>query len=270
MRVKNMMKYWENQSKHFLNSDDEGFGAVIYSGMPVWFNAFYDHFQKKAFYKLVGNSISKDRRALDIGCGIGRWCFRLKSLGAIAYGIDFEIARLKKAKSNPSAKGIIFREMSASNLLFKNNFFDFCNSITVLHHIPYEEKSRAIKEICRVTKKGGRISIIELINTHDSAPHVFPWPLKKWQDEFEKNGCKLIKTIGVEYAPLPRALRSIKYHLGARQETIKRESSRVNLNKLEWIILRIAILLSYPIEAFCTKVLPPRFAQQGGLLFIKE
>jgi ubiquinone/menaquinone biosynthesis C-methylase UbiE len=266
----NMQDYWEHQSEHFLNSDNEGFGAVIYSGMPVWFNAFYDRFQIKSFYKLVDGLNLKEKKALDIGCGVGRWCFHLKSLDAHVTGIDFESARLNKANSTPRSKDITFRQMSATSLSFKNSSFDFCNSITVLHHIPYEEKKLAIKELCRVTKNGGYISIIELINMHDNAPHVYPWPLHRWQQEFENNGCKLVKKIGVEYAPIPRFLRALKYHLGTQQDTIKRESSSVNLSKIEWLILRVAIILSYPVETICFKIIPSQFAQQGGLLFVKE
>jgi 2-polyprenyl-3-methyl-5-hydroxy-6-metoxy-1,4-benzoquinol methylase len=179
----NMKKYWENQSKHFLNTDQEGFGAVIYSGMPIWFNAFYDRYQIKSFTRLVGDLKLKDKKALDIGCGVGRWCFQLKRLGASATGIDFELERLKKARSNPNMKDIKFMNMSATNLSFKDESFHLSNSITVLHHIPYEEKKLA---------------------------------------------------------------------------------------KIEWLILRIAIAISYPLEAICVKFVPPQFAQQGGLLFIKE
>jgi ubiquinone/menaquinone biosynthesis C-methylase UbiE len=266
----NMKKYWENQSKHFLNTDQEGFGAVIYSGMPIWFNAFYDRYQIKSFTRLVGDLKLKDKKALDIGCGVGRWCFQLKRLGASATGIDFELERLKKARSNPNMKDIKFMNMSATNLSFKDESFHLSNSITVLHHIPYEEKKLAIKELSRVTKTGGYISIIELINTRDKAPHVYPWSIQRWQQEFENYGFRLIKKVGVEYAPIPRFLRFLKYRLGTPQDKIKRETSSVQLSKIEWLILRIAIAISYPLEAICVKFVPPQFAQQGGLLFIKE
>jgi ubiquinone/menaquinone biosynthesis C-methylase UbiE len=263
-----MEKYWSNQSDSFLTSKDAGLGAVLYSGMPAWFNKFYDKFQNKAFDDLVHSLDLNNKKALDVGCGVGRWAIKIKKRGADVTGIDFEIDRLKDAKLNPFAKGIKFEQMSASKMIYKNNTFDFSNSITVLQHIPYEEKIKAIQEMCRVTKKGGYIAIIELTDTFDDAEHVFPWPLKSWQEEFEKNGCQLVKSIGNEYAPLPRTLRRLKY-LITKKKTISRQRGQVHLNKLEWITLRIVILLSYPIETICIKLLPPKLARHGGMLFKK-
>jgi ubiquinone/menaquinone biosynthesis C-methylase UbiE len=264
----NMEGYWVNQSDHFLHSDSKGLGAVLYSGMPMWFNKFYDQYQTQAFEALTQGLSLKGKRVLDVGCGVGRWSFRLKRLGAQVTGIDFERDRLRQAESNPNAKGIKFVQMSATKMNFGDQSFDLCNSITVLQHIPYGEKEKAIAEMCRVTAKGGYLTVIELIDAFDDAAHVFPWPIERWVAEFEKHGCRLVKTIGNEYAPLPRLLRRIKFML-THKKTISREGGRINLSKPESAVLRLIILMSYPIEWVCVRILPPNLARHGGFLFEK-
>lgn len=158
--------------------------------------------------------------------------------------------------------------MSVNKLDFDDESFDFVNSVTVLQHIPYKEKREAIKEICRVTKKGGYISIIELIDMFDDAPHVFPLPYAKWVKEFENNKCKLVRTNGCEYSPLLRLLRYLQYLL-TRKKIINREDGKVKIGRFKWLILRAVILLSFPIEEICIKIFPARFARHGAFLFKK-
>ena len=50
---------------------------------------------------------------------------------------------------------------SGEKLNFRDESFDLTFSITVLHHIPYNKKEKMIKEMCRVTRKGGYTAIME-------------------------------------------------------------------------------------------------------------
>ncbi|OGC50401.1 hypothetical protein A2716_04310 [candidate division WWE3 bacterium RIFCSPHIGHO2_01_FULL_40_23] len=266
--IEQVERYWSKQSEMYLNTDERGFGAVIYSGMPIWFNSFFNHYQQKAFMTLTEGINFSGLSALDVGSGVGRWSHILYKKGCKVIGIDFEKSRLQKAKKNPNLKNITFKNMSVVNLEFEDNIFDFTNSITVLQHIPHENKSTAIKEVCRATKKGGYILIIELIDLFDDAPHVFPLSDKGWIDIFANNGCELIKKVGCEFSPLLRILRYIRYVL-TKKKNIDKSTGRITLSKFELLIMRVVILLSYPIEEVCVSITPAKYARHGGYLFKK-
>ncbi len=266
--MKDMRNYWSKISDRYLDSDKLGWGAVIYAGMPLWFNRFFDNFQRKTFNVLTRGINLQDKNVLDVGCGVGRWCLLFKQKKSNVTGIDIERKMLEKAKADARLKGVNFKQMSLEKLDFENKVFDFVNSVTVLQHMSNREKRKAIKEICRVTKKRGHISIIELIDMSDDAPHVFPLPYGKWVKEFEDNNCKLIKSSGCEYSPLLRFLRYLQYLLTGKK-TIEKKAGKVKIGKLKWLILKIVILLSYPIEEICRRIFPARLARHGGFLFQK-
>jgi len=66
---------------------------------------------------------------------------------------------LKNAKAEGVADKIEFKEVDATNMPFENNSFDIIVSSGALHHISsgFAEFERAVKEMMRVLKPGGRI-----------------------------------------------------------------------------------------------------------------
>ena len=48
-----MKDYWSKISDQYLNSDNLGWGTVLYTSMPLWFNKFFDYFQRKSFNNLI-------------------------------------------------------------------------------------------------------------------------------------------------------------------------------------------------------------------------
>ncbi len=265
-KIIDMKSHWENDSNNYQNIDEEDLGLVCYVGMPYWFNKFMDKFQKKSFNELIKGISLKNKKILDIGCGVGRWCLYFNKFSNKVTGIDIDKIRLKKAKLKNDKT--TFLQMFANKLSFKSNSFDFINSITVLQHIPYNKKFLAIQEIGRVTKKGGYVLIIELIDINDDAKHIFPMTKKEWITKFETEGFKLIKQNGYEYIPLLRILRWIQFKTIGRK-TIKKESGKIKLSRLEFFILRLIVYISYPIESFCSSFISNKHARHGGFLFLK-
>ena len=98
-----------------------------------------------------------DQKIIDIGCGKGRFCRKLRDLGFNIIGVEpsKELIKLTKKKH----KDIKFIRASATNLPFRNNTFDSLICVEVLEHIPDTEG--AIREMMRVLKKGGRFVIID-------------------------------------------------------------------------------------------------------------
>ncbi len=106
------------------------------------------------------------KEVLEVGCGVGSDLIKFAQAGAFVMGIDLssrsvflarERLRLYKIKT---AQVI---EADAESMPFKENTFDLVFSYGVLHHTPNIEK--AISEIYRVTKPGGKICIM-LYNRH--------------------------------------------------------------------------------------------------------
>jgi ubiquinone/menaquinone biosynthesis C-methylase UbiE len=128
------------------------------------------------------------KRVLDIGCGRGRWLyFYEKRLNAVVRGIDLS----KYAVQVCINKGFKACQGSITELPFEDMCFDFVNSITVLMHLPFDLKGKAINEISRVLKKGGRAILIES-TWEDPSPHVFGLRVSRWTEFFNHSSMNLV------------------------------------------------------------------------------
>jgi len=96
------------------------------------------------------------RRVLDAGCGKGRFARVLCEVNphVEAFGIDISTAMLRHVP-----KSIQTAAATLTALPFANNCFDFAYATESLEHAVDIE--RAVGEICRVVKPGGRIVIID-------------------------------------------------------------------------------------------------------------
>ncbi len=96
------------------------------------------------------------KRVLDVGCGKGRFArvFHEQEPGAELWGLDISEAMLRRVP-----EGIRTRAGSMTELPFEDAFFDGAYATESLEHAVEIEK--AVSEICRVVKPGGRIAIID-------------------------------------------------------------------------------------------------------------
>jgi ubiquinone/menaquinone biosynthesis C-methylase UbiE len=99
----------------------------------------------------------KDRKVLDIACGMGWSTIEMARAGVQVTGIDIstrviEIARKHIALRNLEAKAEAL-VMDAQALQFEDESFDFVHAYGCLMHMPDTEK--AISEIYRVLRPGG-------------------------------------------------------------------------------------------------------------------
>lgn len=122
---------------------------------------FFEFFGKRSlenYLKSIEFFSGKGGRVLDVGCGYG-WYSELFSENYT--GIDIDAEKVKDAKRRYPLGN--FQEMSATKLRFPDKSFDLVFSIAVLHHLSDEELTRAVGEILRVVKDGGRIFIIDMV-----------------------------------------------------------------------------------------------------------
>ena len=116
-------------------------------------------------------------------------------------GVDATIGMLQIARAHdtraPLTTGL------AQSLPFSDAAFDCLSDITVVQHIPYEFQSRALQEMVRVIKPGGRMILMEVIcgkDTHiGKDSHVFPREPRDWISEVERCGASLIGWFGQEF-----------------------------------------------------------------------
>jgi ubiquinone/menaquinone biosynthesis C-methylase UbiE len=97
------------------------------------------------------DSIKNSENMLEIGCGNGKNLMYRQDITRT--GIDFVPSFVKMCKD----RGLNVNEGNAIELQFSDNSFDNCISIAVFHHLSSEERRiKALKEITRVLRNGGR------------------------------------------------------------------------------------------------------------------
>lgn len=116
------------------------------------------------YLDLIG--ISPGERVLDVGCGSGvvtRAMARRVMPGGVAVGVDPSAAFLNVAREYADAEEhgatIRFEAGDCRNLPFADSSFDAVIAATVLAHVP--EAERALPEMVRVTRPGGRVGVFD-------------------------------------------------------------------------------------------------------------
>ena len=103
---------------------------------------------------------------LEVGCGTGEIALRAKARsgpsGSVA-GIDpspemIAVARQKAARAKLD---VDYRVATVEALPFADATFDVVLSSLMMHHLPEDLKPRAVAEIRRVLKPGGRLLVVD-------------------------------------------------------------------------------------------------------------
>ncbi|MEX0785885.1 MAG: methyltransferase domain-containing protein [Dehalococcoidia bacterium] len=268
LRPNELRGYWSRLSSRFLADDPEGLAVICYAGMPAWFNGFLDRYQRVAFARLTRDVDIAGKRVLDIGTGVGRWARVFVERGAAeVVGIDLDRPRLAAARSRTAGDAAGFKQMSIEHLAFGPESFDIVNSVTVLQHVDHDTKRRALKEVARVLRPGGRAVLFELTDMSDDAPHVFPARAEEWTSMCRDAGLEVKRTTGDQYMPLIRLGKAALSR--GRIDGFKSGGPRQNGLRPAALALRALVLLSYPVEEVCRRLLPASAARISGFLLRK-
>lgn len=130
----------------------------------------------KYFGPLAGN------RVLDAGCGKGRFAQVLldKNPGAEIWGLDISPEMLRYVPT-----GIRTRAGSLTQLPFEDAHFDCVYATESLEHAVEIEK--AVSELCRVLKSGGKLVIIDKNAEHWGKLETSEWEV--WFDRKQIETC---------------------------------------------------------------------------------
>lgn len=141
-------------------------------GRWAWLYDFEKYFlfplRKKAAKFLDVKSPSK---ILDVATGTGALAFELAKLGNDVIGIDLSPEMLSQAKKklSPHLK-LKFQVANGTKLPFNDESFDATTISWGIHDMPYEIGVKVLKEMKRVTKKNGKIMIIDYVNSKKNYP----------------------------------------------------------------------------------------------------
>jgi malonyl-CoA O-methyltransferase len=149
--------------------------------------------------KLIRDHIAPlaGKRVLDVGCGKGRFArvFHEEEPQAELWGLDISEAMLRFVP-----EGIQTRAGSMTELPFENDFFDGAYATESLEHAVEIEK--AVSEICRVVKPGGRIVIIDK-NAEQwgklAAPEWEKWFTRRELERLLRRHCRQVSSRPISY-----------------------------------------------------------------------
>jgi len=97
---------------------------------------------------------------LDAGCGTGVFTLDMLSCGARVVGLDLSLSMIRRARQKARSSRLQVISADILNLPFPENTFHKAVSITALEFIPDGQK--AVKELFRVTRKGGTVVVATL------------------------------------------------------------------------------------------------------------
>ena len=110
---------------------------------------------------------------LDAGCGTGVFTLDLLSFGPHIIGLDFSLPMLRRAGEKARRYPFEIVLGNISNLPFRENSFDRVVSVTAMEFI--EDGKGAVKELFRVTKRGGCV-VVATLNS------LSPWASRRKEE----------------------------------------------------------------------------------------
>ncbi len=149
----------------------------------------------------------KTDRVIDVACGAGTLALRFARHAGWVYGVDLTPAILGRAKSKASADGLHnmnFVIADAHRLPFSDGSLDIAITSYALHHMA--DASRAIAEMARILRPGGRLGIADIFVGEDpavaemndrierarDASHTRTLTRSEFKNNFRANGLHLI------------------------------------------------------------------------------
>lgn len=131
-------------------------------------------------------------RALDAGCGSGRWSYALAELGADVVAFDLTSGGIEAAHENLGERGNV--TVCQANIFqppFASESFDFVMSWGVLHHTP--DTRAAFERLVPLVKPGGTMFVM-VYERHSPVMFFFTdilrWFMRRLPDDRRYRACK--------------------------------------------------------------------------------
>jgi ubiquinone/menaquinone biosynthesis C-methylase UbiE len=129
----------------------------------------WEHIRKSYFDdRVTGLSIEKllprDLTLADVGCGTGSLTFELARFARKVIGVDLSHEMLRRARAIAKERklgNVEFRQGDALEVPLPSRSVDAAFCVMVLHFVP--DPARAIANLCRITRLGGPIILVDLV-----------------------------------------------------------------------------------------------------------
>ncbi len=208
----------------YIENNRERFNASIYTVLPQYSIEYLKKVREQSKDIFYGEStyIVKDKASdvgnfnfyrymfakqflketdivLDIACGTGYGTEYISQFVNKIIGADIDKEIISENIYKYNLKNVSFEVQDATNLTFKNNYFDAVLSMETIEHIPVDKVSSYLKGVKSVLKNNGLFICTTPQNLMGSVP-VVPWHEKEYSlEEFKKllsSEFKVIKTYG--------------------------------------------------------------------------
>lgn len=140
------------------HSEFHGTHACNYNKRPSFW-------QTRSLVDTAQLQLKPKQKLLDIGCGTGtdlEKLFTRYGESVELYGIEPSKDMLKQMSQTVSgSQNVHLSNASADKLPYDDGFFDYVTCSLVLHHLSDNDQQKALQEMHRVLKPGGRVLIKE-------------------------------------------------------------------------------------------------------------
>ncbi len=133
--------------------------------------------------------IEPGHRVLDLGCGTGTLAILVKQMfpqsEVVGLDGDPKILDIARGKVDHIGGGITFDLGMAFELPYRDNSFDRVLSSFVFHHLPTENKARTFKEVYRILRPGGKLSVLDLGRPHGAYALLISRILRRFEETLD-------------------------------------------------------------------------------------
>jgi ubiquinone/menaquinone biosynthesis C-methylase UbiE len=109
--------------------------------------------------KLAG--VGPSSRVLDVATGTGAQALAFAETGAEVVGIDLSESMLRVARRKAHGRNVAYGVADSRELPFLDARFDVCCVSFGLHEMPVSVRQQALLDMARVTKKDGKLVIVD-------------------------------------------------------------------------------------------------------------
>ncbi len=220
----------------FFNSEYDWWENVYNKGFPKGFFSFEMIRRKEIILEMLKEMIREKvpTAILECGCGPGGILKEIDPINKFLVGVDINFRYIANARENCNSMDKLL-QADIERLPFKNDSFDIAYCIGVLSYL--EDDRKAIKDICRVIKPGGKIiisganrwginkiidpyyytiwmirKIWKKLRNYSCSGEVFKnkfniemarkYRYKKLNRLYQEFGLKKVQTVGVSFGPL--------------------------------------------------------------------
>lgn len=164
----------------------------IYDKVAPDISNYYDKQTHLNPIKEFTQNFDRGAKILDLGCGMGKDVYLFSKLGFESEGVDGSVGMINEARRRYPKEKYVAENIS--NLKFTKGYFDGVWSWSVLTHLSYDDKRKALIKINEILKNKGIFAQTlwrgrgEFVN-HDVYPRRhFLLSISSWKKLYKESG----------------------------------------------------------------------------------